>query len=362
MGYPLATRLVSCDIQKRIKNKWSDFIDGENGCFYGIPFNARRVLQFDKKDKTVKEIGPDLGRQGWKYVGGIKADSGSIYCIPYFGAECFLKITPMVNQDAEVQILKDKQIQRSRWRKGALAEDGCIYYLPYGDSRILKLDPNDGDSLSLVGGEIGGGFSAVVLGKDGCIYGISMLHIIKFNIVDYSISQKDLDQDEYHDFDGAVLGKDGNIYAANQYGQILKGDTANNDWGIIGGRIYIDGYCHGWGRPLLGDDKCLYFPPACHDRVLTYNPVTQNISFIGESYGTKQYKWVGAALASDGYIYCIPYNADNILMIDGRHLNEKILEVTKNVYEVHKYCKEQNLIQNMPLYKEKFDVQITAVN
>ena len=60
-----------------------------------------------------------------------------------------------------------------------MADDGCIYYLPSDDEgHVLKLDPNDGDSLLLVGEEIDEGCEAAVLGNDGDIYGISRGRII----------------------------------------------------------------------------------------------------------------------------------------------------------------------------------------
>ena len=126
-----------------------------------------------------------------------------------------------------------------------------------------------------------------------------------------------------------MLAEDGTIYAANKYGQILLIDTAQNDWKIIGNRMHHPfGLC--WGNPVVGADKCIYFPPLFHDRVLRYNPSTQNISFIGESY-RGDWKWRGAVLASDGYIYCIPEYTKEILQIDSRHVNEQVIGMIENL-------------------------------
>ena len=57
-----------------------------------------------------------------------------------------------------------------------------------------------------------------------------------------------------------------------------------------------------------------------------FNPNTQIISLIGESYGFKECKWRGAVLARDGFIYCIPHDADDILQLDSRHMNEQVIE------------------------------------
>lgn len=338
MIYPPVTRLIECDFQTDIKPKYIDFVDGGNGCFYGIPHHENRVLLFNVEDKTVKEIGPDLGLGAWKYRNGIKANNGSIYCFPDF-ATYLLKITPE-EQDAKVQILEDDLIPWSdddydyKWIEGVLAKDGCIYYFPDGDGPILKLNPNSGDNLSLVGEEIDDSFGAVILGDDEYIYGISDEHIFKFDPKYCTLSNVGRDMDEYHLFEGAVKGNDGNIYSMNRYGQILNVDIVKNDWEIIGHRFY-NGDGRGWGRPVLGADKCIYFPPACHDQVLKFNPSTKSISLIGEYFTDREYKWMSGTLASDGFIYCIPMNADNILQIDSRHVNEQILESIKNFYAGH---------------------------
>ena len=59
MRLPSLTTLIGDEIQGRYK--WSAFVDGKNGFFYGIPFNARRVVKFNPLDKSLTEIGPDLG-------------------------------------------------------------------------------------------------------------------------------------------------------------------------------------------------------------------------------------------------------------------------------------------------------------
>jgi len=83
---------------------------------------------------------------------------------------------------------------------------------------------------------------------------------------------------------------------------------------------------------LVGESLCLlYFPSFDHDQVLKCNPSTKIISLIGKSYGKKNWKWQGAVLASDGYIYCIPCSAYDILQIDSRHVNEQVIEMIEEM-------------------------------
>ena len=164
-------------------------------------------------------------------------------------------------------------------------------------------------------------YETVVRGSDGCIYGISSRGkgIIKLNPIDDSVSIVGDDLRFKYIFNGGVLADDGNIYAVNQYRQILKIDTFNNEYTFIGSEIY-NRNDYNWGSPVIGADKCIYFLPYGHDRVLKFNPSTQVISLVGESYRhigdsyrANQCKWCGGALASDGYIYCISKNANHIL-------------------------------------------------
>ena len=112
---------------------------GDNGCFCG----ARRVVEFIVEDKSSKEIGIDLGGRWYKHRNGIKGANGSIYCVPD-EAEYLLKIIPGEEHNAEVKIVEKFQLPKGEREAGVLANDSCIYYLPFARTGcILNLDPND---------------------------------------------------------------------------------------------------------------------------------------------------------------------------------------------------------------------------
>jgi hypothetical protein len=124
------TTLIDIDDEIQGRVKWLDFVDGEDGFFYGIPYNARRVVKFNPLDKSMTEIGPDLGRGGAKWKCGVRANTGSIYCAP-FNARYILKIN---TNDGTVETLDDVELPETShglWASGALAADNNIYYLPY---------------------------------------------------------------------------------------------------------------------------------------------------------------------------------------------------------------------------------------
>lgn len=55
----------------------------------------------------------------------------------------------MKGQDAKVEILVDKHLPKGGWKEGVLANDSCIYYLPYVGDSIVKLDPKT-DSILII--------------------------------------------------------------------------------------------------------------------------------------------------------------------------------------------------------------------
>ena len=320
MTEPSLTTLIDIGDQIQGKFKWLDFVDGKDGFFYGIPCNARRVVKFNPLDKSLTEIGPDFGEGGCKWYCGVRANTGSIYCAPY-NADHILKIDTI---QGTVETLDDIELPETGdalWASGARTTDNNIYYMPCCARRIMRLNP-DNDSLSSVGGYLGlRGFkySGTVVGNDDCLYGIPVdaTHIVKFDPSNPdTTSTVGEEAEEWFECGNGVLGGDGYIYAANYSGQVLKIDTTISDYTWIGDPI--DSACgQGWGDPIVGADMCIYWPPRYANRVLKFDPETQQLpSLVGDDLGEGRYKWQGGALATDGAIYCIPFKATQILAID----------------------------------------------
>jgi hypothetical protein len=206
------------------------------------------------------------------------------------------------------------------WLQGELASDNSIYFMPSRARRIMRPNP-DNDTLSSVGDDLGRGYKygGTVVGNDDCVYGIPYFatHIIKFDPVNPDTSSAVGEEaEERFECGNGVLGGDGYIYDANQYGEVLQIDTTNNHYTWIGDRIFSRGGVR-WGDPIVGADKCIYWPPSNANRVLKFDPETQQLpSLVGGDLGEGGCKWQGGALASDGVIYCIPYYSAQILTID----------------------------------------------
>jgi outer membrane protein assembly factor BamB len=314
------TTLIDIGDEIQGDRKWMHFVDGEDGFFYGIPCDARRVVKFNPVDKSLTEIGPDLGDGEMKWRCGVRANNGRIYCAPF----CCNRILQISTNDGTVKTLDNVELPETGdglWASGALATDNFIYYMPYSARRIMRLNP-DNDSLSSVGDYLGGEYckySGTVVGNDDYLHGIPFLAtcIVKYNPADpdtTSIVGEEAEEGFY--CRNGVLGGDGYIYAANRYGQVLQIDTTNGNYIWIGDPIY-QGNGQGWGDPIVGVDKCIYWPPFNANRVLKFDPRTQRLPLlVGGDLGEGRVKWMGGALATDGVIYCIPLFAKQILAID----------------------------------------------
>jgi hypothetical protein len=321
----LAT-LIGDEIQG--DHKWCSFVDGGDGFFYGIPYFARRVVKFNPLDKSMTEIGPDLGEGGDKWSCGVLANNSSIYCAP-FSADLILKIDTI---RGTVETLDDVELPETGdclWASGALAPDNYVYYtMPCNARRIMRLNP-DNDSLSSVGDDLGREgckYRGTVVGNDDCVYGIpdGATRIIKFDPTTPDTTStvwETTRHDQTRRFKlgnraHGVMAGDGYIYAVNGAGQVLQIDTTRNNCTLIGDPIYL-GLEAGWGDPIIGADKCIYWPPRRANRVLKFDPETQQLpSLVGGDLGDGCCKWQGGALAPNGIIYCIPHYSTQILVID----------------------------------------------
>jgi hypothetical protein len=153
-----------------------------------------------------------------------------------------------------------------------------------------------------------------VVGNDDYVYGIP--HSATRIVNPDTTSTVGEEAEENVECGNGVLGDDGFIYAANSVGRVLKVDTVNNNYTWIGDRIFSERE-RGWVDPIVGVDKCIYWPPCDANRVLKFDPETQQLpSLVGGDLGEGSDKWLGGALAADGAIYCFPFDSSHVLVID----------------------------------------------
>ena len=187
------TTLVGEDL--RGAYKWFAILAGANGFIYGIPFHGRRVIKFNPIDKSMTRIGPDLG-DGSKWYEGAMADNGIIYCVPFDSNHGILKIDTKTDtaKERNRNLLPELGTSTySVWESCAVARSGCNYFMPYNARRIMKLDPNNNDSISSVGDDLGSGkykYRGTVVGINGWVYGMpyKSKRIIKYDPINGNTS------------------------------------------------------------------------------------------------------------------------------------------------------------------------------
>ena len=319
LGSHAITRLVGNEIQGR--DKWSVCVAGRDGWVYGIPWNARRVVKFNPVDDTMITIGPDLGSGRYKWQAGVLDEKGFIYCAPYFSSH-ILKIDTNKSKGGIVTVLDHvemPEIAGSGWSSGALALDGFIYFMPAYARHILKLNPKD-DTVSSVGVDLGDGwykYKGTVIDNDGFVYGIpyGSRHIIRFNPVNQAMNL--VGEEAEYDFlcGNGVVGRDGNIYAAADDGQVLKIDVVNNTHYFVGNIVKSSHRHIGWCSAIVAIDGYIYWPPCDANRTLKFDIETQIASLVGDDFGYAHGKWSCGAVDSDGVIYRIPRSAAQVLAV-----------------------------------------------
>ena len=119
---------------------------------------------------------------------------------------------------------------------------------------------------------------------------------------------------------GGLLGGDGCIYGVPQCADgVLKIDPATQEVTTFGA---VPGGWK-WHGGVVAEDGTIWGIPSNSDEVLRIDPFNEELSMLPFDYtytchhrADGKYKYLGAVLAGDGCIYCIPSDADRVLKID----------------------------------------------
>ena len=138
-------------------------------------------------DKFITYIGPDFGGRR-KWCRGAITKSGIIYCPPvYSRRRGILKVDTNTDNVTELDRNLIPEQGDGMWETCADALDGCIYFMPLFARRIMKLDPNNNDTMVSIGYFLVQFCISTVVGIDGCVYGITpelnhdLNYIVKYN-------------------------------------------------------------------------------------------------------------------------------------------------------------------------------------
>ena len=272
--------------RKWLGGTWS--ADGTT--LWAVPANAAYVLRLDSVTGEVRTVEtsqplPREGRQAkFKYLRGQKVADGRIFCIPAC-AGFVLVIEPETGRTSElplpVEVAPGGEWQ---WHGAALGLDGCIYAIPAGATRVLKIDP--------------------------------------FTNVCSLLGDEDLEPSVACKWYGGLRSADGCIWAIPfNARKLLRITPATGAVEQVGEDLGLGGWkWHGGvqtGKYVIG-------MPSHAERVLRVNTETAEIDLVGEPLVGK-YKWGGGCVDAEGIAWGLPSNHDQVIRIDAERGETRLI-------------------------------------
>ena len=295
--------VCNCDfVGKRFPgaDKYLGGVRGSTGVIYAIPGHAKRVLQIDGDD--VRLVGPVFEGK-YKWLRGVAARDGAVYAIPCH-AERVLRIVPpkRPGDDPDVGLVGPKLPGLWKWH-GAVEDpaSGRIYAIPQSAEQVLRITPGSADGameavVELVGPALPGRWKFYGgLYSQGAIYGVPACAT---GVLRIGVDAADHPEGVLEDVS-------------------LIGDVAAGGWKWHGGCVTADGCV--WGIPSNSDAVLKIAPKAGADGEDVVTTVTgpNSLPLRGGSHRSDdKYKYLGGVVASDGCLYCIPSDADQVLKVD----------------------------------------------
>jgi len=316
-------------------DKWYGGVLAPNGKIYCVPGASTSVLiidpQTDSADTSTIDDIPVGGGPAPDWLGGVLAPNGRIYCIPW-EAENVLIIDPTANT-ADTDAIGDLG-GGNKWHGGVLARNGKIYCIPYDSDAVLVIDPATDTSATIpipdpdpAGPEPGdpSKWYGGVLAPNGKIYCIPWKadYVMIIDPESETVDPDAISFAAYADlkWTGGVLATNGKIYCIPQEPlRVLIIDPVLNTVELISS---LPSEEDKWAGGVLGPDGKIYGIPRNYHNVLVIDPLENTVDpdgiFLPPAPPVDPFaedKWTGGVLAPNGKIYCVPNDADSVLIID----------------------------------------------
>lgn len=297
--------------------KWIGGVLAKNGKIYCIPHYASEILVIDTTTDTATTIPTESGNLKW--FGGCLAPNGKIYAIPHTSSKV-LVIDPETNETHTFSGMGGNR----KWAGGALGPDGKIYCIPNEEYRIGVIDPET-ESVETFGNvEINIGYSwkwrGGALGPDGYIYAFPSNYqnnyVLKINPVTRTtqLIEHGLSAASGELFQGCVFDSDKGIFGvSNWFDSLTRYATAT---GEVSRHGFLGDGTNKWFGGCLAPNGKLYFAPSDNSNILEVDPDTLTTTMlpVDTSHGLSS-KFHGAVVAPNGNIYFIPYGSDAVLKL-----------------------------------------------
>jgi len=108
-----------------------------DGNIYLCPYNANRIMQFHVESGTYNLVGPDLGSVARKWYGFVAGRDGHLYGMPAFSNDVLL-FDPF-SRTCDLFPLDSTMTGDDKWWGGILANNGSIYAIPFRATRVLEI-------------------------------------------------------------------------------------------------------------------------------------------------------------------------------------------------------------------------------
>jgi len=253
----------------------------------------------------------------------VLANDGCIYAVPYKHNK-ILKIDPTIFTTTQVA----KPILFGgphKYYGGVKANNGCIYFAPHGAKQVLRFDPKR-QTTERIGKVYRGSYkwTGGAIDKDGYIYfaPYNASRILRVDPTNNGTVMIGKDFGKHNSkFSGCVASKDGSkiCFIPCKSQSLLIYDTTNPDSNSKGcTEIDIHHLLESksdmmWDGGVLGTDGYIYCIPDRANQILKYHPVKKKPTLVGENLEDSLRKFSGGVMGKDGCIYCIPRETKKVL-------------------------------------------------
>jgi ethanolamine utilization microcompartment shell protein EutS/uncharacterized SAM-dependent methyltransferase len=315
--------------------KWFGGVLAQNGKIYCVPYSSTYVLIINPFTNTYDTTSITGLTGNNKWAGGVLAPNGKIYCIPHDSS--VVLIIDTVNNTADTATITGLGAGTGKWVGGVLAPNGKIYGIPRNSSTVLIIDPdtNTADTATITG--LGAGtdkWLGGVLASNGKIY-CAPGSATTLLIIDPSANTADTTtitglSASSLKWSNGCISENGTIYFMPLNAtSVLAVDYASNTV------TELNADASGWYGACTSPNGKIYAVPHGNTNVMTIDSV-QNIVTASTISGlaADASKWVGCVVAQNGKIYCIPYNSTYVLVIKTGlpNINHWILNPEFNKY------------------------------
>ena len=225
-------------------------VAADNGLIYGIPWNSSRIPVINPVNNSINFI-EGIDTTFNKYRGGVMAPNGKIYCAPgyNFSTGSFIRsigvIDTFTNTFSTIDIsgLPVGSGSTLGYYGGAIGRNGRIYFAPHTNSggKVLRIDPtnNDWAYIDLSGQNLATQYGANTL-PDGNVMLMPFNNgrFYKIDVSTETVSAASISNRPYA-IQGGCLGSDGNIYCIPGYSR----DTSLSIINTLTNQVTIRGNC-----------------------------------------------------------------------------------------------------------------------